>query len=307
MSITISVLLVFACHAASGATNTLRGARGLLAPRGSRPVCPPAPEGGSAGGAGEEAERLVASAFPPGAWDPRAAPISDTDRGRIDVADAGKGQAGCSRGPSTYGEVTPRGHVELLRAVGAKAGQVYYDLGAGLGKGALVAWHLGLRARGVELSTEIFAESCKRMSSFFASAPAGAGGAGNVSSAQVEHEELRLFHGDVFSYDFSDANIVFLDNKCWPRMLMSKLTETLAQMPARTRIISALDLVVTADQPIVKTQQLCVPVTWSRYPFPVHIYEVQGTPGRSSGRSKVLAGPGISRENCTWPRSQRST
>lgn len=250
----------------------------------------------------EDVDRLVAMAYPPDAWDPRAVPISVVDRAQIAKSDGGENTL-CSRGPATYGEVTPRGHLKLLRAVGAKPGEVYYDLGAGLGKGVLVAWLLGLRAHGVELSSEMFRYSCQHVASLFARAPGFVHGSAVRGSGG---RTLSLAHGDALRYDFSDADIVFLDDKCWDAGMMSQLTDTLARLPPRTRVISALNLAVTADLPIHRRQEIQVPVTWGQpgHKYPYQIYYVNGdanhtrmaqtTPNADTGKDPL--------EECVWPR-----
>lgn len=223
----------------------------------------------------QDLTRLLSEVYPPDAWDPRKAPIGATDQAQIDSADGGEHTA-CSKGPATYGEVSPAGHLKLLRAVGAKPGEVYYDLGAGLGKGALVAWTLGLSARGVELSAEIYAYSCKRIAVLTEGAARRS--ARSLVRPPASGGELTLTHGNVLDYDFSDANVVFLDNKCWPASMMASLTEMFARMPRGTRIISAIDLIMGPDARMHRVQTVPVPVTWGKpgYRYPFQVYVVDG-------------------------------
>merc|ERR1711933_233164 len=60
----------------------------------------------------------------------------------------------------TYGEVLPEGILKILWRLGAKPGDHFYDLGCGPGKMVALAWMLGLRATGVELSRARWEASC---------------------------------------------------------------------------------------------------------------------------------------------------
>lgn len=213
---------------------------------------------------------LVDAAYPyETTWDPRDQPISDTDRQRIEKANGAK-KSSCSMGTATYGETEPEGQLAVLKAVGAKPGQRYYDLGAGLGRNVLVAWLLGMEATGVELSHEMFAYSCKRVNNFTAHS---ANAAAVLAKARHGGRPLRLVEGDVALYDFSDADVVFMNDKCWSEGLVHKLDSSLAQLHRGAKVVSHKELQVDG---LTFTKTVHAYMSWTLEPMAFNVYTAQG-------------------------------
>lgn len=214
---------------------------------------------------------LVDSAYPyETTWDPRDKPISDEDRIRIEKANGAK-KSSCSMGTATYGETEPEGQVAVLKAIGAKPGQRYYDLGAGLGRNVLVAWLLGMEATGVELSHEMFAYSCKRVGNVSAHS---AGAEAVLTKARRGGRPLRLVEADVALYDFSDADVVFMNDKCWSESLIHKLDSSLAGLHQGAKVISHKELQVKG---LSFTKTVHAWMSWTLEPMAFNVYTAQGT------------------------------
>jgi len=226
-------------------------------------------------------QQLMNEIYPAGSWNPREKPISDQDRRHVEDSDGGPNSQ-CTRGPSTYGECTPEGHDEALSIVGARPGEVYYDLGAGLGKGALVAWLHGLSARGVELSSEEFEYSCDRFRNFFQKTRQTLHG--------EETKDIILHKSDFLQFNFDDADIVYMDSVCWPDEMMSKLADRFEALKSGSRIITAKPLPGRDRLKLRRTAEL--PCTWggAGCKFGQHIYEVVGPISNTSLAQSASSG-----------------
>eukprot|EP00746_Dinoflagellata_sp_MGD_P118236 gnl/MRDRNA2_/MRDRNA2_54347_c0_seq1.p1 gnl/MRDRNA2_/MRDRNA2_54347_c0~~gnl/MRDRNA2_/MRDRNA2_54347_c0_seq1.p1 ORF type:complete len:313 (+),score=58.19 gnl/MRDRNA2_/MRDRNA2_54347_c0_seq1:62-1000(+) len=223
------------------------------------------------GGSDDGLVDIVDAAYPyDTTWDPREQPISESDRLRIEKANGAKNSS-CSMGTATYGETEPEGQLAVLKAVGAKPGQRYYDLGAGLGRNVLVAWLWGMDATGVELSHEMFAYSCKRVSNV----SAHSGNAATVlAKARHSGHSLRLVEADVALYDFSDADVVFMNDKCWSASLVSKLDTSFSRLRRGTKVISHKELHV---QQLTFTKTVHAWMSWTLEPMAFNVYTAQGS------------------------------
>jgi hypothetical protein len=126
-----------------------------------------------------------------------------------------------------YGEILPNAVANFLKQYTTK-GQKYYDLGAGHGKTVALAYLLGLDATGVEIGSQRWENSCaalKRM---------------EPKKDTVEHGPgMRFIHGSFLETDFSDADLMFVDNLEYPDELTAGIAKNAAKMRPGTKIISA--------------------------------------------------------------------
>lgn len=185
-------------------------------------------------------------------------------------------------GTATYGETEPEGQLQVLKAVGAKPGQRYYDLGAGLGRNVLVAWLLGMEATGVELSHEMFAYSCKRVNNISAH---GVDAAAILAKAQKGGHPLRLVEADVALYNFSDADLVFMNDKCWSEGLVVKLDGSLSRLHRGAKVVSHKKLHV---ERLTFTKTVYAWMSWTLEPMAFNVYTAKG-PKTTSTSGQPLA------------------
>mmetsp|Transcript_51031 Transcript_51031/g.148133 ORF Transcript_51031/g.148133 Transcript_51031/m.148133 type:complete len:302 (-) Transcript_51031:105-1010(-) len=131
---------------------------------------------------------------------------------------------------SIYGEILPQSVVAMLASVGARPGMKYYDLGSGFGKTVILAGLLGLEATGVELVDQRWHASCAALSR------------ARDASSSLHPRQVRMVHGDILNFDFSDADIVFTDSLAFSESMMDMLSQAARRMRPGTRIITAQPL-----------------------------------------------------------------
>lgn len=137
---------------------------------------------------------------------------------------------------ATYGEIDPDSTKALLEKINAKPGERYYDLGAGDGKTVMVAWLMGLHATGVELVPNRFQASCAALDRL-KKLPAPASASKN----------LQFFQGSITKLDFSDADILFVQNLCFDWELTKGVAHAAKAMRKGARILSYSPLPGSAD------------------------------------------------------------
>jgi SAM-dependent methyltransferase len=177
---------------------------------------------------------------------------SDVDHAgtKMEVAKA-NGETGVNAGVSAiYGEILPKGVAEFLKKY-AKKGQKYYDLGAGNGKTVALAYLLGLDATGVEIGTQRWKNACAAVERLKS----------NKSTTDVEHGPgMRQVHGSFLEVDFSDADIVFIDNLEFPPEVTAGIAKTARKLKPGAKILSAKAL----QGPEFKMLgQVSSPASWS--------------------------------------------
>lgn len=127
-----------------------------------------------------------------------------------------------------YGEILPDSILSLLRSAGARPGMRFYDLGSGTGKFVAIAKQvLGLEATGIELSSDRHQLGCKALAAL--DRPEGSGPGGSA----------KLVHGSFFDYDFSDADIVFIDNVEYTEDMNKRLARLASSMKKGSALIIA--------------------------------------------------------------------
>lgn len=133
---------------------------------------------------------------------------------------------------ATYGEMPPESVVRMFRALGARPGDRYWDLGAGTGKTVMLAWLLGLRAAGVELSGARWRSSCRALSTLRRDRGWGSG------YRLLQDSNLQLIRANMFDVDFSDADIVLADSLMYSADTMQNITAHARSLRKGARIVT---------------------------------------------------------------------
>lgn len=175
---------------------------------------------------------------------------------------------------SVYGELTPHGVVKMLRAANAMPGARYYDIGAGTGKTVILAWLLGYHAAGIELSEARWWESCKRLAKLRKLRDSGSGLFMN------ENDELELVNGSFDSFDFSDGDLIFINNVMWSDTTMSTLEKSLATLHAGARIVTAKPL---SGPRFALRSTITLETSWADHGHHYQIYERVGNASNTQG------------------------
>ncbi len=163
-----------------------------------------------------------------------------------------------SRGSATYGELMPTATVRLLEQLELTRRDVFYDLGAGIGKVVLLAALTTpvARAIGVELSPRRVA-------------------AGNQGLALARAEGLRgakrasLIEADMLRCELDDATVVYTCSTAFSSAFMRKLLRRLALLPRLRTLVSLQDFDDHPSFELVATPRL--DASWKRG-TKVHVY-----------------------------------
>mmetsp|Transcript_108346 Transcript_108346/g.288312 ORF Transcript_108346/g.288312 Transcript_108346/m.288312 type:complete len:382 (-) Transcript_108346:122-1267(-) len=161
-----------------------------------------------------------------------------------------------------YGEITPDAFLDMMRKLGARHGQRFYDLGSGTGKTIAMAAHLfGMEATGIELSKDRHDVGCAALHALEqlrASASPKAlekGGAKNLQRLYLTDNKIgdagaaavaqaaasgsaELVRGSFFDYDFSDADLVFVDSVEFTDDMMARIADLARSAKEGARIAS---------------------------------------------------------------------
>jgi SAM-dependent methyltransferase len=135
-----------------------------------------------------------------------------------------------SKGSSTYGELMPAATLRLFEALELDRDDVFYDLGAGVGKVVLLAaatTPVG-RAIGVELARS----RCDQAERAFAAAR---------RAGLATGRRARIVHADLLDVDLDldDATVAYTCSTAFSTRFMRKLTKRLATLP-RLRLLASL-------------------------------------------------------------------
>lgn len=136
-----------------------------------------------------------------------------------------------SKGSSTYGELMPSATAKLLAALELDRDDVFYDLGAGVGKVVLLAAATTevRRAVGVELARSRVDQAER---AFAAARRAGLAGV----------RRAKMVHADLLSVDMTDATVAYTCSTAFSSPFMRKLTKRLATLPQLRLLASLQDL-----------------------------------------------------------------
>jgi SAM-dependent methyltransferase len=140
------------------------------------------------------------------------------EAGRLGFANAG-----------IYGEILPLGFANFLRQ-NAKRGQKFYDLGAGHGKTVALAYLMGLDATGIEIVSSRWQNACTALKRF-------------KMKEDMEHGVgMRFMRGNFLDIDFSDADIILIDNMGYADELNNRTAAAAHNLKPGAKILSAKKL-----------------------------------------------------------------
>ncbi len=136
-----------------------------------------------------------------------------------------------SRGSATYGELMPTATLRLLAQLELGRRDVFYDLGAGVGKVVLAAALTTpvARAVGVELSAERVARGREVLALARAEDLAGA-------------ERAALVNADMLGCELDDATVVYTCSTAFSAAFMRRLVRRLARLPKLRTFVSLQDI-----------------------------------------------------------------
>jgi hypothetical protein len=163
-----------------------------------------------------------------------------------------------AKGSSTYGELMPSATLRLLEALELDRDDVFYDLGAGVGKVVLLAAATTTvsRAIGVELARS----RCDQAAKAF------------TAARRVRFPGVRraiMIHGDLLSLDMSDATVAYTCSTAFSTPFMRKLTKRLATLPKLRLLATLQDLDPHPAFELLRTLRL--DASWRRHTR-VHLY-----------------------------------
>lgn len=163
-----------------------------------------------------------------------------------------------SRSSATYGELMPTATVRLLEQLALTRRDVFYDLGAGVGKVVLLAAITTpvARAIGVELAPQRVARGQLALAAARAEALPGA-------------KRATLIEADMLRCPLEDATVVYTCSTAFPSAFMRRLMRRLAQLPRLRMIVSLRDFDRHPGFELAATPRL--DASWKRR-TKIHIY-----------------------------------
>ncbi|MCX4243889.1 class I SAM-dependent methyltransferase [Paraliomyxa miuraensis] len=177
-----------------------------------------------------------------------------------DLSPAEDARVAATLASSTYGELMPAATDHLVEQLGLGPGDVFYDLGSGLGK---VVLQVALRAPvrrciGIEL-----VRSRHRVAQRIL---------GKVrAQAQLRAAECGFRLGDMMRARISDATVVYTCSTAFSTKFMNLLAERLARLPPGLRWVSTQDI---DDNPWFRLERvLRLDMSWRRR-SKVHVYRL---------------------------------
>lgn len=131
----------------------------------------------------------------------------------------------------TYGEIKFLSFAEILFAADPKAGDIFYDLGAGVGKAVVCAGLLfDLKAAyGIEKLTSIHQLSMTVQQRLLDT---------ELSECLAKRvKTIEFLHDDFFEVDFTNADILFINATCFGDPLWRKMQEKLKTLKPKAKVI----------------------------------------------------------------------
>lgn len=131
-----------------------------------------------------------------------------------------------------YGEIVFASFTDVLSVAKPQPGEKYYDLGCGSGKSVFLTSLLyeGVSANGVEILPpmyELDLKLLKKMKAQLKKSP-------HFKSHPLD---VNFYNADLFDFDLSDADIVFINATCYSKKSMEKIEKKLKTLKSGARII----------------------------------------------------------------------
>lgn len=187
----------------------------------------------------------------------------------------------------TYGEILPEAlETVIFRMLPLGPSDVFYDLGSGTGKICLQAALQTVvgRSVGIEISqsrSEVGIAALQKLRT--CQPPLIGSGEVEPLSGLVSERRIELITGDITQALLFDATAIFVNNVCFPDMLMNWLVSVLVTLPKLTRFVSMRKLCGRCGPACAKRGRPCaqyrllwqqqIAVTWCKG-APCYLYEV---------------------------------
>ncbi len=164
-------------------------------------------------------------------------------------------------GSATYGEITYESLKTLLDDLKPNKRDVFYDLGSGVGKVAVQAIldYRFKKSFGIELSESRHKKAAKIRTQL------------KKEKKISRYHNLFFTHQNIAETDLKQATIIFMCSTCYPKKLMSTLTNKFSKLKKGTKILTLKSLPKNQKIELIKKYNL--EMTWSKG-SPVYLYKV---------------------------------
>lgn len=162
-----------------------------------------------------------------------------------------------------YGELTTIGTRQLIAAAGMKAADVFFDLGAGVGKVAIgVALAVpGIRCVGIEISSNRYQGACRALHRAEA-------------SGLLEPGRCAFRHADLLHDDLTGATVLFANSTCFPAALLSGLARKVAALGRPVTLVTLQDLPKRAGPGFEHVATRVCQTSWNKH-HDMHVYRAR--------------------------------
>lgn len=160
-----------------------------------------------------------------------------------------------------YGEILFSSFAELLSIVKPRANEKFYDLGCGSGKAIFTAALIypELNCVGIEYIQSLHELCLKLREKYHALSPDSA------------HSPMEFIRANFLEYDFSDANIIFINATCLNQISWEILKTKFKQLQPRSRIIITSKTLESPEFRMIENGAYLM--SWGR--SSVYVYEKQ--------------------------------
>jgi len=150
-----------------------------------------------------------------------------------EISGRAREKRGLSDPALVYGEMTLPAMEQLLAHLALAPGKVFYDLGSGIGKAVIAAALLGNFSKlvGEELIEELVtaAETARRRLVIELE---------KNLNPETARPQITFLNTDIFTVDFSDADVVFIATTCFTDFMMSQLRRRLTMLKTGSAVIT---------------------------------------------------------------------
>lgn len=127
----------------------------------------------------------------------------------------------------TYGEIIFSSFADILNVAKPNTGEKFYDLGCGSGKAVFTAGLLydNIEAIGIEYLQPLYDLCLEQLNKY------------KQITKNKRPDNIHFVHADLVNYDFSDADIVFLNATCFNKDSWKAILTTLDKLKKGARVI----------------------------------------------------------------------
>lgn len=193
----------------------------------------------------------------------RCVAVSRFYQGISGYAGTGAGPNGRTLRPArarVYGELTPAGTRQLIRATRLGPGDVFVDLGSGVGKVVLqVALAVpGVRCIGIEIDGARHASACEALRRAEA-------------CGLLEPGRCVLHHGDIRQADLGNATVLFAHSTCFPAKMLGALARRIAAPGRPVTLVTTSLLSGRAAKLLAFAATRACQLSWDKH-HRMHVY-----------------------------------